>query len=180
MFDLVGVFAPLETECDVRGRSQTEIPVAVDVEIAGPFAGQELAVVEVRRRGVRIDEERTVARIDRIDFVVVAAIGGAEIRVPPPQGALDAESLLEVGLVDIFQRVGIRPKRKWDLPEPVAAGHAKNGRGNESYPERDSSRSLAQSAFRTFRSCTHADRAGGRNRRCIRRSTSHSGGSPLM
>src|SRR5882757_3334304 len=96
------VLAVLRARRGKERRGQSDIEVAVQVEIGGPLAKVRGADVEVGRAG------RTVGQVQGRAFAVmdlVLAIGGAEVPVNVPEGrTLDAEGGLVIDVLQVEPR----------------------------------------------------------------------------
>ena len=120
--------AGLDAQGHVQRRGQTHVEGPVDVQGVGPLAGGEGAVTEVAlggqrrgRGGLQHREQVGIGRVQGLDPVMVAAIGGGEVPVPAADDALQAGGEGVVILEDAFPRAEAQGQR---IDGGAAAGHA--------------------------------------------------------
>ncbi len=94
--DAVLVLAIFEADGDIQRRGHAHVEGPYEVQVGGPFAGLELAVIEVplrndrrRRHRGQHREELGVGGVLRIDLVGVLAVGAGQVPGPAAELALD-------------------------------------------------------------------------------------------
>src|SRR5262249_45089487 len=95
------------------------------IDGAGELAGREGTVIEVGRRGMGVDEQRAVQRVDGVDIVDVLAVTDRRIHIPTKDVELRADIVLIIVFLDGFQGTETERRRNQFARISVVAGRAR-------------------------------------------------------